>query len=483
MQRVLTGYEPERVWYYFEELSRIPRGSGNMEAVSSYCARFAEQHSLRCIRDESCNVIIFKPASPGYEESPAVILQGHLDMVAEKTPESDHDFTSDPLDLFTEDGWIGARGTTLGGDDGIAVAYMLALLESDDLPHPALECIFTTDEETGMNGARSLDTSVLSGRYLINMDSEAEGILWTSCAGGLCEFCTLPVERKEMHGLKVHLEVTGLRGGHSGTEIGEGRGNAVILMGRLLYEVSEKVEISIAELAGGEKDNAIPSLCTADILISADDEENLRQAVSEVEKELKDEYQVKDPSLRIVCRSDGEGSISCVRPTDALKILFLLNLCPDGVQSMSQFIDGLVETSLNLGIMNLREDSFFAVFSIRSSVRSRRRQLSEKLEFLCGLLGGDSEASAEYPEWKYRPDSKLRTVVCDVYREMTGSEMKIEAVHAGLECGMFDDKIPDLDIVSIGPDMRDIHTPAERLSLASSERTWKMLCEILKRLK
>ena len=294
MERKLDGYAPERVFYYFEELCRIPHGSGNTKEASDYCAAFAKEHGLRYIQDEAGNVVIFKPGTAGYETAPAVILQGHLDMVAEQTPGSAHDFLRDGLDLFVEDGWIGARDTTLGGDDGIAIAYALAILESDTLPHPALECVFTVEEETGMDGAQALDVSVLTARRMINLDSEDEGIVLASCAGGLRKNCTLPVERAEREGTAFHLEITGLKGGHSGAEIHTERGNAVILMGRLLYEISLEVPLVICAMKGGLKDNAIPRLCCADILIEEGGEARL---------ELEDEADILNCGRIRTCES------------------------------------------------------------------------------------------------------------------------------------------------------------------------------------
>lgn len=483
MERKLDGYAPERVFYYFEELCRIPHGSGNTKEASDYCAAFAKEHGLRYIQDEAGNVVIFKPGTAGYETAPAVILQGHLDMVAEQTPGSAHDFLRDGLDLFVEDGWIGARDTTLGGDDGIAIAYALAILESDTLPHPALECVFTVEEETGMDGAQALDVSVLTARRMINLDSEDEGIVLASCAGGLRKNCTLPVERAEREGTAFHLEITGLKGGHSGAEIHTERGNAVILMGRLLYEISLEVPLVICAMKGGLKDNAIPRLCCADILIEEGGEARLEEIAAAVGRQLQGEYDVQDPDVRIVCENRGAARENAVTPSGTTRILFLLNNCPNGVQAMSRHIEGLVETSLNLGVMELTKDLFIAHFSIRSSVRSRKYALCRKLEFLCELLGGEAESTSEYPEWAFRSDSPLRETLCEAYRELTGKTMQVQAIHAGLECGLFNDKLPGMDMVSIGPDMKDIHTTAERLSIASAARTWELLCEVLKRLR
>ena len=333
-----------------------------------------------------------------------------------------------------------------------------------------------------MDGAQALDTSVLTGRCLLNLDSEDEGTVLASCAGGLRKNCSLPVEWAEIDGVRYHLEVSGLLGGHSGAEIHKERGNAVILMGRLLYEISKEIPVAICAMKGGLKDNAIPRLCTADILAEKGSASRLEEIVASVERALKGEYDVQDPDVRLLCENRGEARKRAVTPATTTRILFFLNTCPNGVQAMSHHIHGLVETSLNLGVMELTEEAFIAHFSIRSSVRSRKYVLCDKLEFLCELLGGEAESTSEYPEWAFRENSHLRDVLCRSYEELTGTQMKVMAIHAGLECGLFDDKMPGLDMVSIGPDMRDIHTTAERLSIASVERTWKLICEVLRRL-
>jgi dipeptidase D len=483
MNRVLTGMKPERVFYYFEELCRIPHGSGNTGAISDYCVAFAREQGLNYLQDEVGNVIIYKPATAGYEDAPVVMLQGHLDMVAEKTVESTHDFLKDPLDLFVEDGWIGARGTTLGGDDGIAVAYNLAILEASDLPHPALECVFTVEEETGMDGAKALDPAAIHAKYLINLDSENEGTVLTSCAGGMRKTCEIPVERKELEGLVYQLEITGLKGGHSGAEIHKERGNANILMGRLLYEISRELPLALVSLSGGRKENVIPSTCQAEILTDPQSGEELENMVARVLADWKQEYDVQDPDVDVIVTRKAVETVSAVTPVGTTRVLFFLVNCPNGVQSMSQHIPGLVESSLNLGVMELTEEAFLGHFSIRSSVRSRKYALSHRLEFLSELLGGEAKTHNEYPEWAYEPESHLRDVLCQVYKEQTGKEMQVEAIHAGLECGLFADRMPGMDMISIGPDMRDIHSPNERLSISSVERTWNLVCEVLKRLK
>lgn len=483
MDRVLNGMKPERVLYYFEEICRIPHGSGNTTEISDYCAAFARENGLFCHQDELGNIIIKKPATVGYEDAPAVILQGHLDMVAEKTPDSPHNFLTDPLQLFVEDGWIGAKDTTLGGDDGIAIAYCLAILEDQELAHPALECVFTVEEETGMDGAKGLDTSLLEAKYLINLDSENEGIVLTSCAGGMRKYAEIPVERKSMTGLACKVEITGLMGGHSGAEIHKERGNANILMGRLLYEISREVPMMLTAISGGSKENVIPSYCEAEILVDPDFEETLKNTVDRVAADYRTELDVQDPGVSVVLTPQGICEKEAVTPSGTTRILFFLVNCPNGVQAMSHHIPGLVETSLNLGVLELTEDTLCAHFSIRSSVRSRKYALCKRLEFLAELLGGEAETHNEYPEWAYKADSHLRDILCEVYKEQTGREMSIEAIHAGLECGLFDDKMPGMDMIAIGPDMKDIHSAKERLNIASVERTYDLVCEVLRRLK
>ncbi len=483
MEYKLAGLEPSGVFYYFEEISRIPRGSGNTKEVSDYCKAQAERMGLFCRQDEWNNIIIKKPAAPGYEDAPAVMLQGHLDMVAEKRSSSSHDFLKDPLELFVEDGWIGAKDTTLGADNGIAVALILALLEDDALAHPPLECVFTTEEEVGMDGAKGIDLSDCESRYLINLDSEEEGYLLSGCAGGMRCDLTLPVRRVPVSGYFYTVKLSGLLGGHSGSDINLERGNANVLLGRFLYFLSKKIPFVIKEMAGGALDNVITRESTAVIAVEEENRPAFEQAVQEMMKIWKNEYRSTDPDITLTVTEEGEKTESVVSPVDQEKLLFLLLEAPYGIQHMSMEMEGLVETSLNLGILKLEQETFRVRYAVRSSIGSRKELLADRLEYLIRFLGGEFVREGDYPEWQYQKESGLRTLICDIYRKVTGKEMTVQAIHAGLECGLLMEKMPGLDAVSMGPDMRDVHTPSERLNIDSTARTYAFLKEVLAAMK
>ena len=478
--RALENCEPKRVFYYFEELCKIPHGSGNTKQISDYLVSFAKEHGLEYVQDEMNNVVIYKPATEGYEDAPAVILQGHMDMVCEKRPDVDHDFTKDPLNISVKDGYVTANGTTLGGDDGIAVAYGLALLESKDLAHPALEVLITVDEEIGLLGAEGFDCSVLKGKRLINLDSEAEGSLWISCAGGLSGISTIPVQRVEAEGQKAAVKITGLMGGHSGAEIDKKRANANVLMGRFLYSLQQETAYEIISLAGGQKDNAITREADAELLV--EDINSVKACAEKLQKGFREEYAGTDEGITVEITDLGVASAKVLHPTSREKVLFFLMEVPFGIQKMSGSIDGLVETSTNIGIVKLGEDEFLGSSSVRSSVEAAGAALSDKICYLTEFLGGEYTVQGAYPAWEYRKDSPLRDQMVEVYEEMYGEKPNVVAIHAGLECGLFY-KIEGLDCVSLGPNMKDIHTSEEVLDIASTERVWKYLVKVLESLK
>ena len=479
--RALENCEPKRVFYYFEELCKIPHGSGNTKQISDYLVSFAKEHGLEYVQDEMNNVVIYKPATEGYEDAPAVILQGHMDMVCEKRPDVDHDFTKDPLNISVKDGYVTANGTTLGGDDGIAVAYGLALLESKDLAHPALEVLITVDEEIGLLGAEGFDCSVLKGKRLINLDSEAEGSLWISCAGGLSGISTIPVQRVEAEGQKAAVKITGLMGGHSGAEIDKKRANANVLMGRFLYSLQQETAYEIISLAGGQKDNAITREADAELLV--EDINSVKACAEKLQKGFREEYAGTDEGITVEITDLGVASVKVLHPTSREKVLFFLMEVPFGTQKMSGSIDGLVETSTNIGIVKLGEDEFLGSSSVRSSVEAAGAALSDKICYLTEFLGGEYTVQGAYPAWEYRKDSPLRDQMVEVYEEMYGEKPNVVAIHAGLECGLFYKKIEGLDCVSLGPNMKDIHTSEEVLDIASTERVWKYLVKVLESLK
>lgn len=480
---VLTGLEPGAVFQYFEALCAIPHGSGNTKQISDYCVAFARERGLRCLQDESNNVVIFKDGTPGYESAAPVILQGHLDMVCEKTADCPIDFERDGLTLRLEGDLISAEGTTLGGDDGIAVAYALALLAAQDIPHPPLEVVFTTDEETGMFGAQALDCAPLKGRTMLNLDSEDEGVLLAGCAGGCCVACHFPVRRETARGVLVTLKLDGLTGGHSGVEIHKGRANANQLLGRALDALSRETPYALLEAAGGLKDNAIPREAAARLVVSEDAVEPIRAFAQDWQGRFANEFQATDPALSLTVQVGQAGEFPAMSGETKTAVLSALVGLPGGVQRMSPDIPGLVQTSLNLGVLETQEDEVVMRLSLRSGVGGEKEALAEQISALTARLGGTIDRDGDYPAWEYKRQSRLREVMVEVFTQQYGHAPEVRTIHAGLECGLFADKLPGLDCVSMGPDIQDIHTPSERLSVASVQRTWAYLLEILKRLK
>lgn len=476
---VLSNLEPQSVFHYFEEITKIPHGSGNVEQISNFLAAFAEERGLFHIQDAWKNVIIVKEATPGYEKEPAVILQGHMDMVAVKKPDCDIDMKAEGLRVAVDGDKIYAEGTSLGGDDGIAVAYALALLDSDSISHPKLEVIITVDEEVGMDGAREIDLSMLTGNRMVNLDSEDEGIFLTSCAGGARVKCDLKLETQRLEGLTYEVTVGGLLGGHSGGEIDKERGNSNCLFGRLLRRLCEKMPVGLAELKGGLADNAIPRETVGLVVIDKTDSEKFASVLDTVEKEIQSELSSKDPDVFIKATEKESVAMECTTAESTRKAANFLSAVPNGVQAMSADMPGLVETSLNLGILEYAGGELRAEFSVRSSVESAKNALIGKLFALTELAGGSNTVTGDYPGWKFRKDSPLREKMVRLYEEMYGKAPKVEAIHAGLECGILGSKISDLDCVSMGPDMRDIHTTEETLSISSTRRVWEYLVRLL----
>lgn len=475
----LNTLEPVNVFHYFEEISKIPRGSGNTAAMTKYLMDFAAAKGLSAESDEAGNVIIRKDASAGYEEVPTVILQGHVDMVCAKTPESKHDFTTDPISLIVEGDYLHADGTTLGGDDGIAVAYMLAILDDKAAAHPALECVFTTDEETGLLGANALDFSKLKGRKLINIDSEQEGVLTVGCAGGIRVDNVIPVGRATVKGLPVLVEVRGLKSGHSGDAIDKGRLNANKLLARYLMELDGVAPFSLVDVSGGDKDNAIPAFSRTHFVIDEDDLAAARTFTEEFAAKVRREYAKTDDTFTITLESGHTHKVTALDADSQEKILLFLNQAPDGVFHMSGTTPGLVQTSSNLGIMRTGEKQFVATSLVRSSVLTERDFIADKFENLTRFLGGSVIKRSGYPAWEYKEDSDLRDLMIEVYRAIYEEDPKITMIHGGLECGIFYGKANDIDAVSIGPDIIAIHTPDEKLSISSVERVFDFLLSVL----
>lgn len=468
---VLKNLKPERGFYYFEEICKIPHGSGNTSKISDFCEKFAIEHNLEYVREEIGNIIIKKQATKGKETSPAVIIQGHLDMVCEKNPEVEFDFFKDCIEVDTDGEFVFANGTTLGGDDGIAVAIALAILESDEIVHPRLEVLFTVDEETGMYGATALDGSLFEGKRLINIDSEDEGIFTVSCAGGVRAELTVPIEFEENQLPCYKISVEGLQGGHSGVEIHKCRLNANKVAADLLSVLGD---VRIVSINGGLKDNAIPA--HSQIIVASD--ENYESKIVEF---VANNRVDSDMGLSIsVVKTDMHNSVLTANSTK-LVVDFLKDV-PNGIIKWSSDIEGLVETSLNLGVLKTEKNYISASFAIRSSVNADKLKLLDDLEAYVNSFGGKMFAEGHYPAWEYKKESELRDIMMRVYKEMYGNEPEVVAIHAGLECGLLSEKIVDLDAVSIGPDMKDIHTPREKLSVASVNRVYDYLLNLLKQL-
>ena len=486
--------EPKEVFHFFEEICNIPHGSGNLQKISDYLVKFAKDRNLEAIQDEELNVIIKAPGSKGYEDKEPVILQGHMDMVAVKDDGTDIDMLNDGLKVITDGEYVWAEGTSLGGDDGIAVAYCLALLDSKDIPHPPLEVVITTNEEVGMDGARVIDLSPLKGKKMINIDNEEEGVFITSCAGGARVYSKVPVERQKAQGIKLKISITGLIGGHSGEMIIKGRGNANILLARALVEAFDAVDIMVISLDGGVADNAIPSSAKAEVLVEKEDMDKFIESLKKTQADLKGELEGKDSDVAILVDgfelsdaglsshlSDSvEVTEKALTDKEGFDILSLICSMPDGVQAMSASVEGLVETSLNLGILKTTDTEVTLEQSVRSSVESSKDYLIRKIATISASYNAEINVSGNYPGWKYRTKSQLRDHMVSVYEKMYGKKPVLQAIHAGLECGILSDKIEDLDCISIGPDMQDIHSTKEKLSVKSTANVWEYLKEVLK---
>lgn len=473
--------KPQRVFYYFEKISSIPRGSGNMKGIAQFCEDFAIEYSLKYVRDAADNVVIYKNGTAGYENSEPIILQGHLDMVCQKTDDCTIDFEKDGLELYVDGDFLKARGTTLGADNGIAVAMVLALLESNDILHPPVEAVFTTDEEVGMIGARALDMSVLSGKRMINLDSDAEGIVTVSCAGGSDFVARLPIKRRRVYGTLVTLEIKGLAGGHSGVEINQNRVNANIIAGRIIACIKPMVSFGIISINGGDKANAIPNSCKIDFCV--EDEVLFCKSAKQFIDIIKDEILDREPNFDVQINIKGAAECDVFECDTESNITQILICAPNGVIEMSAGIKGLVQTSLNLGILATQDDCILFHFALRSNKQSALVFLESRLDAFFDMLGIPNENFGHYPPWEYRENSPLRDIYCSVYRDMFGKDCKIEAIHAGLECGVFDSAIDDFDCIAIGPALYDIHTTRERLSISSTQEYYNLIIKILEKLK
>ncbi|SEN58653.1 aminoacyl-histidine dipeptidase [Peptostreptococcus russellii] len=469
--------EPKEVFQWFYELNQIPRSSGNEKEVSDFLVKFAKDRNLEVYQDEALNVIIKKPGTKGYENSPAVILQGHMDMVCVKTDDSDHDFDKDPIEMIVEGDIMRANNTTLGGDDGIAVAYGLAILDADDIPHPPIELLITTCEEDGMEGATALTGEHLTGTRLLNIDTEEEGEFLLGCSGGSNIDMTFPIAKEAVSGKACKIELTGLKGGHSGSEINKQRLNAIKGLARILNAVKD--DVLLASIEGGIKHNAIPSKASA--VIVTDNMEKVTEKINAIVADIKDEYRVEDPGLTVNL-TEVEAKEAYTKELSMNIIEFLMTL-PDGVQYMSKDIEGLVQTSLNNAIIGEKDGNILLITSVRSGSTSSLREILDRLNILTKRFGGSAREYSAYPAWPFEAESELRDIATKTFVEQYGKEPIANSIHAGLECGLLKGILPNTDMLSYGPNIRDAHSPKEHMSISSVQRVWEFTKNLLANLK
>ena len=477
----LQNTEPKEVFKWFYEISQVPRGSGNERAISDFLVKFAKDRNLEVHQDKAMNVIIKKPGTAGYEKSPTVIIQGHMDMVCEKDASSNHDFLKDPIKFVVKGEMLYADKTTLGGDDGIAVAYALTVLDSKDIPHPPLEVLITTEEETGMGGAMALTDEHLQGTRLLNIDSEEEGVFLVSCAGGANIHVFFDIKKETAKGKFLKITVGGLLGGHSGIEINKQRANSIKLLGRILYNIKQNEKINVVEISGGSKHNAIAKDAYA--IIAVENTGAVLKIVEKLASDLKNEYRAVDKLLTVTANETQNPSGQMFTKELSLNLIDFMASIPNGVQYMSMEIPGLVQTSLNNGVLEEIDGKIKLTTSVRSSVKSALDEIVDILRIQAERCGAEFKKVSEYPAWEYSPNSPVRDAAVNVYKKLNNKEPVITAIHAGLECGLLKKTLPNIDAVSFGPNLYDVHTPNEHMDIASVERVWKFLLAYLAELK
>lgn len=497
----LNELSPSEVFSYFEKICSIPHGSGNTGMIADYCLEFAKLHGLKARKDAADNVVIFKAGTSGYEDCEPVILQGHLDMVCEKEPESDIDMSVQSIKVCTDGKMVWADGTTLGADDGIAVAFILAVLASDTIAHPPIQAVLTSDEEIGMLGARDLDTSELTAKRLINIDSESEGILYVSCAGGVRAECDIPVVYEDAVGwvsggeqddntsdaagngqVCFEVKISGLAGGHSGVEIHKQHTNAIRLLASLLSHASCAADFRLVSLSGGGKENAIPKEAKAVVSVRSCDATTFEQSIKESADVWMQEISATEPHAKIEVEKTDATADKVLDFHSTENVIYALWLSPDGVYRMSQEINGMVQTSLNLGTAYLEDDKLVYKYLIRSNTAAGKKLLLERVNAFVKHLSGNVVTMSDYPAWEYKSNSQLRKICVESFTNVYGHEPEVTSIHAGLECGILAGKMPGVDMISFGPTLESVHTPDECMDAASVEKTWEYLLEILKSL-
>ncbi len=478
--------EPQSVMKFFYEINQIPRGSGNEKQISDYLVEFAKERQLEVVQDDALNVLIRKAATPGYENHKGVIIQGHMDMVCSKNAGVDHDFEKDPIDMLIDGDYITANGTTLGADNGIAVAMGLALLDAQDVKHPELEVIITTDEEVGLNGAIAFDANQLRGGYFLNLDSEEEGEFTIGCAGGLKSIINLPVYKETIETDSLickEVAITKLLGGHSGVDIENYRANAVKLTGRILCKLDEEFDFSLLDIYGGDKDNVIPREAFFTIVFSKEEQERFDQVLDTIAQKIQHEYQSSDPNIEIVSKTiDVEKTVEVLAEASLESLIFLLMTVPNGIQTMSPELKGFVESSLNIGKVAVEDDHVVFLFAVRSSIASLKEHITNQLKCYANYCNAEFIKTAEYPEWPVKNDTELLKKAVEVYTNMYKKEPIVKSIHAGLEGGVFMEKLPHLEAISLGPDMDGVHSPDERVSISSIQRTYTYLINLIEAL-
>ncbi|KAA0010614.1 MAG: aminoacyl-histidine dipeptidase [Thermoplasmata archaeon] len=475
----LLDLEPKIVWKYFDDIRKIPRCSKHEEKIREYIVNFAKENGFDYQVDKAGNVVVRKPASAGMENKPTVVLQAHMDMVCEKNKDVEHDFSKDPIKVKIEGEWVTADGTTLGADDGIGVATALAILTDENIKHPPIEALFTVDEETGLTGAFALERDFLKGRILINLDSEEFGVIYVGCAGGGDSTIKLPVKKTDIpSGMKIFsVFVKGLKGGHSGCDIHEQRGNAIKILARILWKVKKDMDMRVVSITGGDKHNAIPR--EAEAIVAVEDEKRFREIVENEAKDILEEIKPVDPDMKVeVKETDGKD---CLDKDSTEKVIDLLYALPHGVLAMSYDIPDLVETSTNLAKVRTEDGTITVVMSSRSSSKTELQATRDRIRAIAELAGAEVEEGSTYPGWKPNLDSKILKLAKEVFKEMFGKEPEVKAIHAGLETGVIGEKFPGMDMISVGPDVKNPHTPDERVHIGSVEKFYKYVAKILER--